>query len=65
VGPWNFQDYLFPVLVESGKTFLGLGVQRNDSEEPNIHENDSWRGNEENQEQIWTRDTTWNKGVEK
>ena len=44
MGPWNFKDYLFPVLVESGKTFLGLGVQGNGPEELNVHDKDSWRG---------------------
>ncbi|KAF1976479.1 hypothetical protein BU23DRAFT_455728 [Bimuria novae-zelandiae CBS 107.79] len=27
IGPWNLGDYLFPVLAERGRIFLGLGVR--------------------------------------
>jgi hypothetical protein len=28
VGPWNVSDYLFPVLVEKGRIFLGLDARQ-------------------------------------
>lgn len=67
VGPWNIKDYLFPVLVERGRTFLGLGVQGDGPVQVDVRGEGREKGviSEENQELKWLGDTAWDKGADR